>query len=62
MLEEDFLPQKKKPQLRNLDPLSLDELRDYIEEMKTEIVRVEDKIKSKQASSAAADMFFKGKS
>lgn len=62
MLEEDFLPQKKKPQLRNLDPLSIEELQQYIEEMKIEIVRVEERIKSKQASAEAANLFFKGKS
>jgi uncharacterized small protein (DUF1192 family) len=59
MLEEDFLPQKKKPQLRVLDALSIDELREYIEEMKTEITRVEGAIKKKQASADAASLFFK---
>jgi uncharacterized small protein (DUF1192 family) len=57
--EEDFLPQKKKPQLKKLDSLSVDELRDYIEEMKSEIARVEAEIKRKQASADAASLFFK---
>jgi uncharacterized small protein (DUF1192 family) len=57
--EEDFLPQKKKPPLRALDKLSIDELREYIEEMKTETARVEEAIKKKQASADAASLFFK---
>lgn len=60
MLEEqDYLPQKKKPQLKKLDSLSIDELNDYIEEMKTEIMRVEGEIKRKKASADAASLFFK---
>lgn len=59
MLEEDFLPQKKKPQLKMLDSLSIEELYAYIEEMKTEIVRVEAAIVKKKASADAASQFFK---
>ncbi|MBU6235744.1 MAG: DUF1192 family protein [Alphaproteobacteria bacterium] len=59
MLEEDFLPQKKKPQLKNLTTLSVDELHEYIAELKSEIVRTEDEIKRKKASADAASAFFK---
>jgi len=59
MEEADFLPQKKKPQLRKLDSLSVDELNEYIVELKDEIVRVEGEIKRKKASADAASLFFK---
>lgn len=56
---EDLEPLKKKPVLRNLDPLSIEELRDYIAEMKEEIARVEAKIAAKQAHLSAASGLFK---
>lgn len=59
MLEEDFLPQKKKPQPKNLSTLSVDELHEYIAELKSEISRTEDEIKKKKASADAASLFFK---
>lgn len=59
MLEEDFLPQKKKPQPKSLDSLSIEELYAYIDEMKAEIARTEDAIKKKKASAEAAATFFK---
>ena len=59
MLEEDFLPQKQKPQPKNLSSLSIDELYAYIDEMRAEIVRTEDEIKRKKASAEAASLFFK---
>lgn len=58
MFDEE-LPAKKKPQVRNLEPLSLDELRGYIAEMREEIERVEAEIKRKDAHKNAADSFFK---
>ena len=56
---EDLEPQKKKPTLRNLDPLSIEELHAYIAEMKEEIARVEAKIAAKQAHLSAAAGLFK---
>jgi uncharacterized small protein (DUF1192 family) len=58
--EEDEPPVKR----RRLDPLLLDslgiqELRLYIEELKTEIVRVEADIGRKHSHRSAADAFFK---
>jgi uncharacterized small protein (DUF1192 family) len=57
--DDDQEPRSKKPQPRNLDPMSVEELRDYIAEMKAEIARVEDKIKAKQAHAQAAQLVFK---
>lgn len=53
------MPQKKKPQPKNLSSLSVDELHEYIAEMKAEIARTEDEIKKKKASADAASLFFK---
>lgn len=43
----------------NLESFSIDELNLYIKDLKEEIGRVEQDICKKQASSAAADAFFK---
>jgi uncharacterized small protein (DUF1192 family) len=56
---DDLEPLKKKPVLRNLDPLSVEELQTYIAEMKEEIARVEAKILAKQAHLSAASSLFK---
>jgi len=44
-----------------LDPLGVDELREYIEELKTEIARVETEMTRKSSHRSAADAFFKTK-
>ncbi len=44
---------------RNLESLSVEELREYITVLQAEIARVEDDIARKQAANAAADAFFK---
>ena len=59
--EEDDLPLTKR---RRLEPLRLDspgieELHDYIGELKTEIARVEADIGRKGSHRSAADAFFK---
>ena len=56
---DDLEPLKKKAQPRNLDPMSVDELREYVTILKGEIARVEEKIKAKQSHASAAAMFFK---
>jgi uncharacterized small protein (DUF1192 family) len=56
---EDLEPRKPKPQLRNLDVLSIEELNAYIEEMQVEIRRVEEKIAAKKAHINAAAGLFK---
>lgn len=55
--DEDF--GKKPPALKNLEPMSLNELSHYIEEMKGEIVRAESEIKRKKAHMDAASSIFK---
>jgi uncharacterized small protein (DUF1192 family) len=56
---EELEPRKQKPQPRNLDVMSIEELNAYIDEMKTEIRRVEEKIAAKKAHINAAAGFFK---
>jgi uncharacterized small protein (DUF1192 family) len=56
---EELEPRKQKPQLRNLDTLSIEELNAYIEEMRAEIRRVEEKIAAKKAHISAAAGLFK---
>jgi uncharacterized small protein (DUF1192 family) len=61
MLEEDEGPVRKRRRLELLvlDTLGIEELREYIEELKAEIVRVEADIGRKQGHRSAADAFFK---
>lgn len=56
---EELEPRKQKPQPRNLDVMSIEELTTYIEEMRTEIRRVEEKITAKKAHINAAAGLFK---
>jgi uncharacterized small protein (DUF1192 family) len=59
-LEEDAPPLKRRrlePLL--LDSLGIDELRLYIDELKTEIARVEADIGRKNSHRSAADAFFR---
>ena len=56
---DDLEPLKKKSQPRNLDPMAVEELREYITVLKAEIARVEEKIKAKQSHASAAASFFK---
>lgn len=60
MFLDDLDPKKKTPQAKNLDPLSIDELRDYIAELEGEIGRAQNEIARKTAQRASADAFFKG--
>lgn len=59
MLDDDFDPKKKMQKLKNLEPMSVGELGDYIEALKAEIERTEAEMKRKKAYSAAASSFFK---
>ncbi|MBI3443951.1 MAG: DUF1192 domain-containing protein [Magnetospirillum sp.] len=56
---DDLEPRKKAASLRNLDPLSIDELGEYIAELEAEIVRVKADIAKKKAVKAGAEAFFK---
>jgi uncharacterized small protein (DUF1192 family) len=61
VLEEDEGPVRKRRRLEKLvlDTLGIEELREYIDELKAEIARVEADIDRKQGHRSAADAFFK---
>jgi uncharacterized small protein (DUF1192 family) len=61
MMEEDEGPVRKRVRLEKLvlDTLGIIELRDYIDELKAEIARVEADIDRKQGHRSAADAFFR---
>lgn len=57
--DDDLDPRTKKPKPRNLDAMSVEELHDYIGELKDEIIRVESEITKKQKHMNAASSLFK---
>ena len=61
MLDEDEEPIRKRTRLEKpvLDTFGIEELRDYIGELKEEIARVEADIERKQGHRSAADAFFR---
>ena len=59
MFLDDSEPTKKKPAPKNLDPLSVDDLRGYIAELEGEIARARAEIARKEAQRMAASAFFK---
>jgi len=61
MLDEEDGPVRKKARFEKpvLDTLGLVELREYIDELKAEIARVEADIDRKQGYRSAADAFFR---
>jgi uncharacterized small protein (DUF1192 family) len=59
MLFDDLEPQKPVPKPKQLDGMSVDELRAYIADLQAEIVRVEAAVKAKEAHKLAAAAFFK---
>ncbi len=59
MFDDDLEPQKKAAPLKNLEPMSLDELNNYIKDMHEEIARVEQEIERKKAHMDAASSIFK---
>ena len=56
---DDLEPRKPTPKPKLLDPLSVDELEVYIQELQNEIARVRAEIAKKQAHLNAAAAFFK---
>jgi uncharacterized small protein (DUF1192 family) len=52
-------PVKKQPEKKNLDEMSIEALGEYIEELKSEISRVEEMIKLKKTARDGAESFFK---
>ena len=61
MAEEEDLPVRKRTRLEKLvlDNLGIAEMRDYIDELRAEILRVEAYIGRKQSHRSAADAFFR---
>ncbi len=59
MLIDDLEPQKQSKKPKPLDALSVDELKEYVTELKAEIVRVEAAMAAKQAHMAAMASLFK---
>jgi uncharacterized small protein (DUF1192 family) len=61
MIDEEEGPVRKRVRLEKLvlDTLGITELREYIDELKVEIARVEADIERKQGHRSAADAFFK---
>ena len=59
VLENDDLPQNVPKPKRDLDPMSIEELNEYIAEMEEEIARVRGEIAKKQAHRADVDSIFK---
>jgi uncharacterized small protein (DUF1192 family) len=60
-MDEEDGPVRKRARLEKpvLDSLSVEELREYIVELKAEIARVEADIERKQGHRSAADAFFR---
>lgn len=56
---DDLEPRKAKPKPKNLEPLSVEELGIYIEELKDEIARVEEDMARKRKHLSAAENLFK---
>jgi uncharacterized small protein (DUF1192 family) len=57
--EDEPLTKRRRLEPLLLDSLGIDELRSYIDELKSEIVRVEADIGRKSSHRSAADAFFK---
>lgn len=59
MDERDLEPREKKPDLKNLEVLSIEALEDYIGELQAEIERVREEIKRKDSARSAAESVFR---
>jgi uncharacterized small protein (DUF1192 family) len=58
-IDDDLDPKTKQPKLKDLDPMSVSELEEYITSMKSEIIRVETDIAKKKAHQDAVSSLFK---
>jgi uncharacterized small protein (DUF1192 family) len=56
---DDLDPRQKKTQPKNLDAMNVEDLKEYVDVLKAELARVEEKIKAKQSHAAAAATLFK---
>jgi uncharacterized small protein (DUF1192 family) len=61
MFDDDLDPKTKRLKHRPLDKLSVDDLKNYIADLKAEITRVEDDISKKEAHKNAISNLFKKK-
>jgi uncharacterized small protein (DUF1192 family) len=59
MDEEDLLPLRKKPQPKNLAPMAIAELEEYIAGLEAEIERARDEIARKRSQKTGAEALFK---
>ncbi|MGE4280839.1 MAG: DUF1192 domain-containing protein [Magnetospirillum sp.] len=56
---DDLEPKKKAAQARNLEIMGIEELRDYIGELRAEIIRAEAAIAGKESVKLGAEALFK---
>ncbi|MCB2107879.1 MAG: DUF1192 domain-containing protein [Rhodobacteraceae bacterium] len=56
---DDLEPVAKKPKPKDLSRMSIEDLREYIDTLKAEIVRAETAITAKTKARAGAENFFK---
>jgi uncharacterized small protein (DUF1192 family) len=59
MDEDDLLPLRKKPVLKDLAPMAIAELEGYIAGLETEIERAKAEITRKRAHKSGAEQLFK---
>ncbi|MGB1076958.1 MAG: DUF1192 domain-containing protein [Bdellovibrionales bacterium] len=59
MFDDELEPIGKKPKIKDLDPMSVSELEEYIVNMRNEIERVEAEITKKKAHQDAVSSLFK---
>jgi uncharacterized small protein (DUF1192 family) len=59
MDEQDLEPRKRKPDLKNLEVLSIEALEEYIGELEAEIERVRKEIARKNAARSDAESIFR---
>lgn len=59
MDEDDLQPQQRKPDVKNLEVLSVEALEEYILELQAEIERVRSEIVRKRSAKSAAETFFR---
>lgn len=59
MEEDDLQPKRRKPDVKNLEVLSVEALEDYILELQAEIERARTEIARKQSAKSAAESFFR---
>jgi uncharacterized small protein (DUF1192 family) len=59
MLDEELDLKTKKPKIKDLSDMSVEELEKYKAELEAEVVRVQDAIQSKSSYLSDADKFFK---